>query len=140
MPRIPASRVRTQDPVHAPPPRRRGRPSVALARKAEIVEAYVECIREHGMAGATVDKVAQALGLSRTLVFHYFGDMQTLSRAVFEHIVTTAVRAMTDARKGLPLPARREVLVDFVVNGPNLRELRDMIVQAELNALSGHDQ
>ena len=122
------------------PIRRRGRPSVAAARRAEIIEAYVECIRTHGMSGATVDKVAQALGLSRTLVFHYFGDMQTLSRAVVEHIVSTAIRNMTKSRKGLSIPARRRSIVDFTVNGPNLAELRDLIVQTEINALAGHDE
>ena len=123
-----------------PPARRRGRPSIALARRAEIIEAYVECIRAHGMAGATVDKVAQALGLSRTLVFHYFGDMRTLSRAVVEHIVSTAIRNMTESRKGLSIPARRQALIEFAVNGPNFGELRDLIVQAEVNALAGHDE
>jgi AcrR family transcriptional regulator len=122
------------------PVRRRGRPSIALVRRAEIIEAYVECIRAHGMAGATVDKVAHALGLSRTLVFHYFGDMQTLSRAVVEHIVSTAIRNMTESRRGLSIPARRQALVDFAVNGPNFGELRDLIVQAEVNALAGHDE
>ena len=123
-----------------PPVRRRGRPSIALARRAEIIEAYVECIRAHGMSGATVDKVAQAVGLSRTLVFHYFGDMQTLSRAVVEHIVNAAIRGMTESRKDLTGSARRRALVDFAVNGPNFTELRDLIVQAELNALAGHDE
>src|SRR5579872_3232760 len=108
------------------PVRRRGRPSIAPARRAEIIEAYVECIRAHGISGATVDKVAQTVGLSRTLVFHYFGDMRTLSRAVIEHIVGAAVRDMTESRKGLPIAARRKTLVDFTVNGPNSSELRDM--------------
>jgi AcrR family transcriptional regulator len=121
------------------PVRRPGRPSIALARRAEIVEAYVECIRLYGMTGATVDKVAQTLGLSRTLVFHYFGDMQTLSRAVVEHIVGTAIRNMAECSKGLSASARRRALIDFAVNGPNFGELRELIVQAEVNALAAHD-
>jgi AcrR family transcriptional regulator len=140
MSRTPTLRIPAPQADPAPPARRRGRPSIAASRRAEIIEAYVECIREHGMAGATVDKVAQALGLSRTLVFHYFGDMQTLSRAVVEHIITTAVRTMAEARKGLSLPDRRKALVDFAVNGPNFAELRDAIVLAEVNALAGHDE
>ncbi|HEV2366181.1 MAG TPA: TetR/AcrR family transcriptional regulator [Caulobacteraceae bacterium] len=123
-----------------PAVRRRGRPSIALARRAEIIEAYVECIRAYGMPGATVDKVAHALGVSRTLVFHYFGDMQALSRAVIEHIVSAAIRNMAESRKGLSLSARRRTLVDFTVNGPNFTEQRDLIVQAEINALAGHDE
>jgi AcrR family transcriptional regulator len=122
------------------PVRRRGRPSIALARRAEIVEAYVECIRAYGMTGATVDKVAQKLGLSRTLVFHYFGDMRTLSRAVVEHIVSSQIRKMAESHKDLSVPARRRALIDFAVNGPNFGETRDLIVQAEVNALAGHDE
>ena len=113
---------------------------MALERRAEILAAYVEGIRAYGMAGATVDKVAQALGVSRTLVFHYFGDMQTLTRAVAGHIVETAIRNMTERRKGLSIPARRAELVDFTAGGPNFAELRDLIVQAEVNALAGHDE
>lgn len=124
----------------ATPARRPGRPSIASARRAEIVEAYIECIRAHGMAGATVDKVAQSLGLSRALVFHYFGDMRTLSRALVERIVSTAISNLVESRKGLSVPARRQALIDFAVNGPNLGELRDLIVQAEVNALAGHDE
>ena len=122
------------------PVRRRGRPSVASARRAEIVEAYVDCIRAHGMTGATVDKVAQTLGLSRTLVFHYFGDMRTLSRAVVEHIVATGIRSIAEGGKGLSIPARRRALIDFAVNGPRFGALRDLIVQVEVNALAGHDE
>lgn len=122
------------------PVRRPGRPSIALARRAEIVEAYVECIRAHGMSGATVDKVAQTLGLSRTLVFHYFGDMRTLSRAVVEHIVGTQIRNMAESRKDLSIAARRRALIDFAVNGPDFGKLRDLVVQAEVNALAGHDE
>jgi AcrR family transcriptional regulator len=135
MSRLPTGNVR----VTGAPPRGRGRPSIALARRAEIVEAYIECIREHGMAGATVDKVAQSLGVSRTLVFHYFGDMQTLSRAVVEHIVSNTIRNMTAARHGLSIAARQQALIDFAVEGPDFSELRDLVVQAEVNALAGHD-
>ena len=123
-----------------PQARRLGRPSIALTRRAEIIEAYVEQIRAHGMSGATVDKVAQSLGLSRTLVFHYFGDTQALSRAVVEHIVNTAIRNMSERNQGLSIPARRQAVIDFTVNGPNFGELRDLIVQAEVNALAGRDE
>ena len=92
------------------------------------------------MSGATVDKVAQTVGLSRTLVFHYFGDMRTLSCAVVEHIVSTAIRNLAESRRGFSGPARRKALIDFAVNGPNFGDLRDLIVQAEVNAVAGHDE
>ena len=140
MPRSAGANVRVSGGATTPSGPRRGRPSIASARRAEIVAAYVDCIRAHGMAGATVDKVAQMLGLSRTLVFHYFGDMQTLTRAVVEHIVRAGIRNMTESRKGLAMPARRRALIDFAVNGPSSSAAGDLIVQAEVNALAGHDE
>ena len=54
-------------------------------------------------------------------------------------LVDTAIRNMSESRKGLSMSARRQAVVDFAVNGPNFSELRDLIVQAEVNALAGHD-
>lgn len=121
------------------PVRRPGRPSLALTRRPEIVEAYIECIRSHGIPGATVDKVAQAMGVSRTLVFHYFGDMQTLTRAAAEHILRTSVRHLTEGRQSLSCAARREALLDYAVAGPHFAEPRDVVVLAELTSLAGRD-
>lgn len=138
MPDRKGSGVRLADGGSAPA-RRAGRPSVALARRREIIEAYTECIRRHGIAGATVDKVAQAMGVSRTLIFHYFGDMPSLTRAAAEDILSTSVRHLTEGRRTQSPAARREALLDYAVAGPHFAELRDVVVLAELTSLAGRD-
>jgi AcrR family transcriptional regulator len=120
--------------------RRRGRPSVAPERRAEILEAYIECIRNLGLEGATVDQVAKALGVSRTLIFHYFGDTQTLTHATAEYIVANAIRDMTTRALGLAPAARRKALLSFMFEGAHFESLRDVVVIAELTALAGRDE
>ncbi len=123
-----------------PPKRRPGRPSVASAQRARIVEAYVEEVREHGLAGASVDRVAAALGVSRTLVFHYFGDLRVLTRAVVEHILKVAMRDMSAGRERMALPARRKALVRFAVAGAHFENLRDVGVISEIEGLAARDK
>jgi len=65
--------------------RRVGRPSIAHDRRPQIVEAFAGCIRDHGLSGATMERVAERLGVSRTLIFHYFRNTDALVRAVVRH-------------------------------------------------------
>lgn len=56
-------------------------------RQEQILDAAEQVISEVGLAHCTMDQVAKAAGLSRPLVYVYFGDMQALVQAV-------AVRAL----------------------------------------------
>lgn len=123
-----------------PPKRRPGRPSVAAAQRARIVEAYVEEVRAHGLAKASVDRVAATLGVSRTLVFHYFGDLRVLTRAVVEHILKNAVRDISAGREGMTLAQRRKALVKFAIAGAHFDHLDDVGVMAEIEGLAAHDE
>ena len=117
-----------------------GRPSLAVKRREEILEAFVECIRRYGLDGATVDKVAAELGVSRALVFHYFGDRHRLVDAVLGFILDRETRRLTDALEGVPVEKRARAILEFAFEGPQFSELRDVVVQAEIIALAGRDE
>lgn len=134
------AKTTARDPKGPAGARKRGRPSVAVERREEILEAYIDCIRNLGVEGATVDQVAKAVGVSRTLIFHYFGDTQTLTRAAAEYIVANAIRDMTTRGLGLQAGARRKALLDFMFSGAHFQSLRDVVVIAELTSLAGRDE
>jgi AcrR family transcriptional regulator len=119
--------------------RPRGRPSVAPEQRTRIIEAFVKAMRRHGFTGATVDRVAKSLGISRTLIFHYFGDMKVLTRAVAEYITKNSIRDLGAALEGLSPVERRKVLADFTVEGPHFEQLRDVAVLADIDSLAGQD-
>lgn len=51
-----------------------GRPSVAVERRRQILEAAIRCIAAHGLAGTTLDRVAEEAGMARGHVRHFAGN------------------------------------------------------------------
>ncbi|WP_404430821.1 TetR family transcriptional regulator [Microbacterium lacus] len=65
------------------------RPSVALERREQIIEATMTTIAEHGIRGATLDRIADAVGMSRGHVRHFVGNRDRL-------LLDTAVSVFAD--------------------------------------------
>jgi AcrR family transcriptional regulator len=52
----------------------------------KLVEAAIGIIREEGFAGLGVNAVAERAGVSKVLIYRYFGDLDGLYRAVAEAV------------------------------------------------------
>ena len=87
-----------------------------------------------------MERVAEALGVSRTLVFHYFGDTEALTRAATEKIFEQTLQRLRTSVAGLPTTERGRAMLDFIFAGPHFGELRDVIVMAEVTSLAGRDK
>ncbi|MTH67081.1 TetR family transcriptional regulator [Agromyces bracchium] len=83
--------VRDDEPVRAGAPdrclqaagrreTRMARPSVADERRRQIVAATIRTIGEHGIAGASLDRIATEVGMSRGHVRHFVGNREELLR------------------------------------------------------------
>ena len=79
------------------------------------------------------------LGVSRTLVFHYFGDTQALVQAVTQHIFSTTLNRLLPLRDA-PEMRRADAILDFLFQGPHYAELKDVVVMAEITSLAGRDR
>jgi AcrR family transcriptional regulator len=64
-----------------------GRPSEAEARRRQILAAMRVVAGRDGLHRVTVSSVAEAAGLQRTLVFHYFRDRRSLVDAFIADVV-----------------------------------------------------
>jgi AcrR family transcriptional regulator len=126
-------------PQSLPSRRAVGRPSIAKDRRPQIVESFAECIRRYGLHGATVERVAKLMGVSRSLVFHYFGDTDALVRAVTEHIFSTTLNRLLPLRD-TPEARRADAILDFLFQGPHYAELKDVVVMAEITSLAGRNK
>lgn len=51
-----------------------GRPSVAAERRRQILMATIDCIGTHGVAGTTLDRIAEESGMARGHVRHFAGN------------------------------------------------------------------
>src|SRR6185437_13216393 len=83
-----------------------GRPpgSRADERRQRILEVAVELFEEHGGSPAPMDAIAQAAGVTRTAIYHYFPTKHDLIRAVLMRTIT-AVWWKAAVEEGLTLPS-----------------------------------
>lgn len=58
-----------------------------VARRAQIVDAAYELLESHGVGAMAVDEVADAAGVSRSLVYTYFGDRDGLVAEVYQRVL-----------------------------------------------------
>lgn len=62
----------------------RGPYSKTAAKRAEILDAALRLIAENGYGGATVQQIADAVGLTKAGVLHHFGSRDGLLLAVLD--------------------------------------------------------
>jgi AcrR family transcriptional regulator len=78
-------------------------------RRAQLVDTAVARLDEGGEAGVGVDDVADAAGVSRSLVYAYFGDRDGLAAEVYVRIL-----GRLDRDLGLELPPDETALLHVV--------------------------
>lgn len=103
----------------APKSRRRTRLSPE-ARRAQLVEAATELLVSRPLDELSADTVADAAGVSRALVFHYFPTQQALHLAAVSAAAARLVEAVDDALEGAADERRAgiEAFIDFVDQQP----------------------
>lgn len=88
-------------------------PNPATTRQDEILDRTIELIREAGMAGLTMKKVAERVGFTEPAIYRHFPNKQALLLGVAERlsgIFLGPVRELAE-RKDLPPLERLERIV-----------------------------
>lgn len=112
-----------------------GRPSKARERIAQILQAMTGVVARDGLANATLSRVAEASGMQRTLVLHYFGSRDGLMQAFVNGAVAAYGSAML--RIGTAEPAAQRFDAMFEPGAYHSRE--ELVVWIELVALGARD-
>jgi AcrR family transcriptional regulator len=73
-------------------------------RRDQIVDAAAEVLRERDPAVVTFEEIADAAGVSRALLYNYFGDRQGLFEAVEQRSLQELVSSIGDAIHGATTP------------------------------------
>ena len=82
-PSAPSPRARPEDAHSAP------------ARREEVLDAALSLISEHGVAGASLRKLAARLGMSQPSLYHYFDSKDALVQQIIEHCANQMLAAAT---------------------------------------------
>lgn len=64
-----------------------GRRSLEEERTKQIVDAFQRCVIRYGLDGATLEKVAEEAGMTRSVIGHYVGGRDRLVDLLYQRVV-----------------------------------------------------
>ena len=76
------------------------------ARRRQIIDTARRLISEHGNAGISTADVAEAAGVTRALVHHYFRGIDELLDAVTQQLLDNVKSVALGAETGIPVQER----------------------------------
>ncbi|MCD7947266.1 MAG: TetR/AcrR family transcriptional regulator [Oscillospiraceae bacterium] len=82
------------------------------SKREDILEAAAKIYAHHGFEGATIERMAEAAGVSKSLVLEHFGSKQELVKAVADFAVSESLERIREIDQTPSLTLRhREWLV-----------------------------
>ena len=91
-----------------------GRPSLAVQRRDQILDAVTFCVGQFGVEGTTLERVSEASGLSRGHVRHYVGNREDMLDQFQARLMARYVTRMREVCDGAPAGSRGVELVRFL--------------------------
>lgn len=120
-------------------------------RRAQIVEAVLKVVAEHGVPNATVSRIAEMASVSEGTLYVYFQSRDEMLMAALESIFHDMAN-LIDSSQGLSVPERLRVIaerhalimkhehggfaipwVEFIAAGPQIG-LREAVAQTQTRA------
>jgi AcrR family transcriptional regulator len=115
---------------------RRGRPRALepADRAARILDAFETVVAENGIAGASMDAVARAAGMSKRTLYALFPGREALFDAWVARIGASLVRPLTERDSDAPLADRLRAMlsreIEDAASRRRLTVLRALIAEA----------
>jgi AcrR family transcriptional regulator len=96
--------TRTAEVTVTEPPEGRRRRLPSSARRAQIIDATLHMVAEHGLAGASMSRIADAVGISNAALYRHFAGREdilitahdTLMQRVFAWLRSSKAPRVTD--------------------------------------------
>ena len=90
------------------------RPSLKDQRSAEILDAYLTCVAQFGLEGATQERIAAQAQVKRPLLRHYLGNRDQMVAALNDHVINTFNAKTRDLVQALDTVETPLALVDLL--------------------------
>ena len=84
------------------------RPSIKEASKEETLTAFSRYITKYGLAGSSLEKVAEESGLKRPLIRHYVGNREDLLSLLEEQVTDHSRQILDELLQNLS-PERKSI-------------------------------
>ncbi len=117
-----------------------GRKSLVTERQTQLLDAFETCIVRDGLAGATLQRVADEAGVKLSVIHHYIGKRQDLINAMVARFIE---RYQTDTQaylQQLPTQNRLSHLLDFYFSATGVfYQSQDTVILNALLSLGDRD-
>lgn len=109
-----------------------GRKSLANERQEQILDAFEVCIRQYGLDGSSLEKIAEEAGVKRAIIRHYIGNRDDLIAAAVSRIIAGFQEELTFAIESLTPAELIPALLDHLFCYEDNEEISDYdtLVQA----------
>ncbi len=91
-----------------------GRKSLANERREQILDAFEVCLRQCGLEGSSLEKIATEAGVKRAIIRHYIGNRDDLIEAAVSRIIASYRQELADAITDLPQEELIPELLDYL--------------------------
>jgi len=115
-----------------------GRPSLADERRPQILRAFEACVLKYGIEGSSLERIAEEADLPRSLIRHYCGNREDLTRALIDGIIDRTVSFYRDIIGRAGAAGGTRALVDYLM-GVEFADRRDDALIDALMAVSHRD-
>jgi AcrR family transcriptional regulator len=116
-----------------------GRRSLASTRRPQILGAFETCVLRYGLEGSSLERIAQEAGVRRSLIRHYFGNRDELTKALIAGVIERTVSVYRDVIRTAGAEGGTAALVDYLM-GPAFPDKRDDALIDALMAVSHRDE
>ena len=114
-----------------------GRKNQSEQKKVEILEAYTQCVIEHGLRDTNFETIADRLQRDRSTIYHYFKSQDELIAHWINHAITAYSDKQEAALADIGPQARPARLVEYLFTEMHWPEYSR--VMDELMVLANHN-
>lgn len=108
-------------------------------KRAEIVAAFMDSVRELGLERASMGEVGRKIGLDRSSLYYYFKTKQELIEESARHLAAGYLEQLEAAIARFSALERARQLVEHTF-GPSFHQPKFAAVMDEFNATSNRDK
>jgi AcrR family transcriptional regulator len=108
------------------------RPSLKTQRTEEILDAFTRCIAEHGIQGASLERIADEAGMARQILRHYVGNRDDLIVALAERFAAQTQTQLQALAAGLPTDNRIQIMLDILLSSDTSGAAENLVADALL--------
>lgn len=116
-----------------------GRPATFTeqARRAQLIEVTIELVARHGYAGCSLQRIADAAGITKAAVIYHYASKAAVIKAAYDAVINGMIEHITERIMAAETAEGRveaylSAMIDYVARHPShARMITEAIIESE---------